>query len=119
MADSVCITDLDANIIMINNIMEDLFEIPREKLLTMNGLDLIIKEDIVKVRKVMQDLIKTGLPQNVEITGRLGGTKGRPFWMRLSLLKDEKGEPSGIVTVTRDLTERKRIEEALRKSEAR
>lgn len=42
-----------------------------------------------------------------------------PIWLTTSMVKDAKGEPIATVGVIRDITERKRIEEALRKSEER
>lgn len=44
---------------------------------------------------------------------------GSTIWVEvtMSFLRDNKLEPTGIVTVTRDMTERKRVEEALRVNE--
>jgi PAS domain S-box-containing protein len=114
MADPVCITSLEDEIIMVNNAAVNLFQVSREELLTLRGFDLAAEEDLPKVSKAMQDLLKTGLPQNVEVTGRLYGAKDRPFWMKFALLKDKNGEPAGIVTVARDITERKKAEEKLK-----
>lgn len=115
-SDSVCITDLKGNIIAVNKTMEELFQMPREKLSTMKGSDLAVKEDVIKTTKAVQNLIKTGLPQRVEVTGNLGKARGRAYWMSMALLRDEKGEAGAIVTVTRDITGHERMEEELRKA---
>jgi PAS domain S-box-containing protein len=114
--DSVCISSFNRDIIAVNKTMEELFEIPREKLLSMNTFDLATEEDIAKTSGAVQELVRTGKPQSVEVTGSLGKAKGRPYWMNMALLKDEKGDPISIITVTRDLTEHKQAKEALQKA---
>jgi PAS domain S-box-containing protein len=42
-----------------------------------------------------------------------------PSYMHNSLLRDERGEPVGMVAAMRDITDRKQAEQALRESEAR
>jgi PAS domain S-box-containing protein len=66
----------------------------------------------------MSQLLKEGL-----VTGRSWTFKhrsGSEFKAELStaLLKDAKGNPTDLLVVMRDVTERKRMEEALRESEA-
>jgi PAS domain S-box-containing protein len=111
--DSVCIVDLDLNVVDVNKAMEDLFESPREKLLSLTAYDLTTEADMAGALKAVEDLLKTGAQQTLELTGAFGKAKGRPFWMTMALLDEGKGEPTAIVTATRDITERKRLEDKL------
>jgi PAS domain S-box-containing protein len=115
--DSVCVTNLDGNITLANEAMTGLFGLSRDKFLTMKGRDLAAEEDQAQIFKAMQNVIQTGRPQDVQTTGRLGGAEGRSFWIRFSTLKNEKGEPAGFVTITRDVTEQKEREKNLKQSE--
>lgn len=57
----------------------------------------------------------------VEAEGWRVGKDGAPFWAHvvITTLRDEAGQVRGFVKVTRDVTERRRIEERLRASETR
>jgi len=106
--DAICLTDIKTSkIIGVNKTMETLFELPREKLLGMNAFELAVEENIPTATAAIQELVRTGKPQQVDLIGRLGNAEGRLYWMHMSLMQDEKGEPSKIVTITRDVTERR------------
>jgi PAS domain S-box-containing protein len=57
----------------------------------------------------------------VEAEGWRVGKDGSPFWAHvvITALRDEAGQLRGFVKVTRDVTERRRMEERLRASETR
>jgi PAS domain S-box-containing protein len=57
----------------------------------------------------------------VEAEGWRVGKDGSPFWAHvvITALRDEAGQVRGFVKVTRDVTERQRVEERLRASETR
>jgi PAS domain S-box-containing protein len=57
----------------------------------------------------------------VEAEGWRVGQDGSPFWAHvvITALRDEAGQLRGFVKVTRDVTERRRMEEQLRASETR
>jgi two-component system cell cycle sensor histidine kinase/response regulator CckA len=73
-----------------------------------------------KTYQAFNEIYRTGEP--VEALGseyiRKDGTKGT-YEMSASLIRDAQGKPIGFRGVTRDITERKRAEEALRQSEGK
>ncbi len=117
MQDAVCITDLGDKIVRVNAVMEGLFGINKAKFLTMKGYDLTPVENHETIRRAVKKMLETGDPQGLELTGQFGKAKGREFWMQMSLLKNKKGEPCQIVTVTRDITEKNTAKKALLESE--
>ncbi|NLX08215.1 MAG: PAS domain S-box protein [Chloroflexi bacterium] len=65
-----------------------------------------------------QQFIETGHWQGEQIHHRKDGSRF-PVLISASLLRDENGEPDGLVSVQRDITERKQAERALSESEER
>jgi PAS domain S-box-containing protein len=74
----------------------------------------------VALKKPDQALNLAATEGRCEDEGRRVRKNGSRFWANvvLTALKDDTGELQGFATVTRDLTERKRAEEELRRSEA-
>lgn len=71
-----------------------------------------------KIREVYQQTFKTGIPTTLvdyEIICRDGTV--RTHQLNVALMRDASGNPIGFRSVSRDITERKRAEDALRKSE--
>jgi PAS domain S-box-containing protein len=77
-------------------------------------------EDLAN-RKPQRELEIVLAEGHVEDEGWRLRRDGTRFWafVSITLLRDERGEPRGFAKVTRDLTERRRTEEALRLSEER
>ena len=71
---------------------------------------------------VPEEVLKTALEQGrVELEGWRLRKDGTPFWANVVIdpIRDERGRHVGFVKVTRDVTERREAEEALRRSEER
>ena len=67
----------------------------------------------------MQKVLRTGTLRNIEFSFlRKNGTRF-PGEISVSLILDAEGKPRAFIKVLRDITERKRMEEALRESEQR
>ena len=97
--------------------VEEAIAIPLEKRLTSDSFKLVsevLAEELEIESNENKDLYRT---RTIEIEINCKG--GSTIWAeaKMSFLRDKDGEPIGIIGVTRDITERKQAEEALRKSE--
>lgn len=83
-----------------------------------NISELVAEEDLPGILADIKKTVATG--QSTRTTFRLKGSRENPVWLEDngSLVRKENGIPSGITGVLRDITDRKRAEEARRKSEA-
>ncbi len=91
----------------------------REELIGMNNRQFQDEENAKKAYQVFNRIYKTGKTVKsleVEII-RKDGTKGFNE-ISVSLRRDAEGRPIGFRGFTRDVTERRQVEEALQKSEA-
>ncbi|HEY46372.1 MAG TPA: PAS domain S-box protein [Anaerolineae bacterium] len=118
--DAVTMTDLYGNITQVSQRTLELhgFE-SEEKIIGLNAVELIAEEDHDRAMANMQKTLEEGSVSHVEYT--LIRRDGSNFFGELNaaLVKDGNGEPKAFIATTRDVTERKRMEEALRENESR
>jgi len=116
MIDPVIIANLDGRIIQCNKAFTDIFEWGKEaigKLL----IEFVVEKDVPKVLKAFKKSIEKGHLKNFECTGLSKNKREIPILTSITLMKDIKGNPTGLIVVVRDITERKRAEEILMSSE--
>jgi PAS domain S-box-containing protein len=115
--EAVTISSLDGDILEVSQRTLELFGYEREdELIGKSGLIVIAEEDHYKVRKAMKEVLEKGYAENLEFTWiKKNGTrfKGESY---ASLLKDAYGKPMAFISTTRDITERKKAEQALQKT---
>ncbi len=89
-----------------------------DELLGTHSMDLVHEEDIEKTTKAMEDLFKS--PYRCYVEQRVMTKDGWRWcgWAAKSVL-DDNNNVTSVVSVGRDITERKQADEALRKSEER
>jgi len=116
--EAITITDLDGNIVECNQAATHAYgDQSKENLIGKNALEFIAKKDREKAIQNLKKTIGQGSVKTVEYTAL---TKdGREFLGELSasVVRDASGKPEYLVTITRDITERKKAEEKLWKSE--
>ncbi len=117
--DSFVLTDLEGTYVMCNQQTVQQMEAGAAgDLLGTNVLDRIVAPDREKAKTYMQETIASGITRNKEYIIQTMRGNRFPAEINAALLRDGDGEPSGFIGLTRDLTERKAAEEALRRSNA-
>ncbi len=74
-------------------------------------------EDRERIREVFRRTVETGIGERAEFRFIGKGGKIRAIESQGSLVRDEAGRPEKVVVVSRDVTERKKLEDELRQSQ--
>ena len=118
--DGISLLDLNGKIVFANNQVVKLFGYnQRSEFIGLNGFGLIHPEDKPKMNLYFKEFMTTGVITNCEV--RSVKKDGSEFIGEYSatLIKNANGDPVYMMDVVRDVTKRKRVEAALRESEAR
>jgi PAS domain S-box-containing protein len=118
LADLVAVLDLDGCRLYNSPSYRGILGDPR-RLLGTSSFDQIHPEDRARVQEVFEETVRTGAGQRLEY--RLVGQDGqaRHIESQGSVIRDDRGQVSKVIVVSRDVTGRQQAEEALRESEAR
>jgi PAS domain S-box-containing protein len=104
--------DLDGNIIFFNQALYTRLGYSAEHYETAaERREIIIPESLDKFRKAMQEVLRTGLPSpptEYDVKHQDGSVI--PMEVVLSLIRDRAGDPVGYRGISRDVTERKKME---------
>ena len=118
MLDMVALTDMEGNFTFAGKSHEIMGYEPGF-LIGKNVLDFVHPEDLPRILKEFSEFVASGHPRKVEYRNRC--KDGTYLWLETVgiFIKDEKGIPQKIVFSSRDITDRKHAEIALRESEQR
>ncbi|MEW6553939.1 MAG: PAS domain S-box protein [Actinomycetota bacterium] len=118
--DSIILSTLDGRILMANRSSLELIGLgDPDELLGTNVIELIAPEERQKALESMRSRVLAGKVVTGEYTilRRSGGSF--PGEITATLIRDAEGNPAGFIAITRDITDRRRAELALRESEER
>ncbi len=117
--DPIFIRDLDGRIVDLNKAAEETYGWNREELIG-NAIKTIVPAHRREIADELHDRCKRGEKvDNVEAVHRKKSGDLIPVLVSLSLLTDKKGEPVGIASITKNLSDLKKTENMLRsKTEA-
>ena len=110
--------DIKGNFTFFNDSMCRILGYPQEEMMGMNNRQFTDKENAKKLFKTFNEVYRTG-ESTKEFDWQIirkDGTK-RFIEVSVSLQKNSSGKPIGFQGIARDITERKRAEEALKESE--
>jgi PAS domain S-box-containing protein len=112
--------DLAGNFTFVNDALCRLIGYPKDELIGKNSDCYTDKDHIKMIHRVFRSMYRTGMPVNgIEYVGtRKDGAKTFAE-LSASLVRDAEGNPIGFQCISHDITERKRMEDALRQNEKR
>ncbi len=116
--DAITVSDSNGNIIECNQATLDMLGFSsKEELIGKNGYELIAKKDHQKAKEYLKKTLEQGSVRNIEFTFLTEDGHEFPAELSASVIKHSSGKFGGFVSITKNITERKNVEEALRESE--
>lgn len=110
--------DLAGRYTFVNDVVCAHLQRTREELIGRDNRDFQTPEDAKQAYDLFQNVYKTGIPERaveIDVLSK-NGTLGT-YELSISLIRDAQGKPAGFRGISREVTGRKRMEEALIKSE--
>ena len=117
-ADMIAVVDMEGKRIFNSLSYEKVLGYSVEELKNSSAFEQIHPDDRESVRLAAEEARRTGVGQPLEYRVRHKDGSWRVLESTASVIRNAKGEPQHLVIVNRDVTERKRAAEALRRSEA-
>lgn len=115
---AVTITDMDRNIVYVNPAHKNTFGYDSNDLIgNQSGVLFSINDPSGISEKIYDAIIAVGW-EGERISIRQNG-EVFPSYEKISLVKDQNNNPIGIVSIIDEITQRKRLEQALKESEER
>jgi two-component system, sporulation sensor kinase E len=116
--DAITLCDLNGKIIECNEATLNLLRYSsKQELIGKNAFEMVAPKDQPKAALLMESLSKNGSAKNHELTYLTKDRKEFLVEASASIIKDDAGNPVGLVATAKNITERKRSEEALKESE--
>ncbi len=119
MVDGIVLTGLDERVTDCNEAILRLTQRSREEIIGKPFLDIFVAPEFrSQILETMPELLEKGAVRTYSKLLRKNG-ESVDLEANVSVIKDAAGQPTAFLTVTRDVTERKKAELALAESEAK
>jgi PAS domain S-box-containing protein len=114
--DVIAVSDLKGNMVECNQANLDFLGFStKDETIGRNSLMFVAKKDQQKVKETMKNVLNTSSVTNVEYTALNKDGHEIPAEFSASVIKDSSGNPTGFVAIIKNITERKRMENELRR----
>lgn len=117
-ADMIAVVDIEGQRLFNSLSYQKVLGYSPEELRASSVFEQIHPEDSALVREAAEEARRTGIGKTLEYRIRHKNGTWMVFESTSSVIRNSKGEPEKLVIVNRNVTERKKAEEALRRSEA-
>ncbi|MFA6450374.1 MAG: PAS domain S-box protein, partial [bacterium] len=116
--DGITVVDLKGNIVETNEATAQMYGTSdKTELIGRNAFDHLNIEDAEKTLLYIPEAIEKGVIKSLELTALRKDGSEFPAEVSVSVMKDKTGAPAGFIAITKDITERKKTQDALRESE--
>ncbi len=113
--DGIAIGNMESTLTYVNDAFAQMHGYTPQEMVGMNVVHLHNEEQMNEYRRKMDQVKEKG-----SWMGEIGHIRkdGQPFptYMAFTLLKDDRGNPAGVLEVIRDITDRKKAEEQIKAS---
>jgi PAS domain S-box-containing protein len=119
--DFIAQVDREGRLVFVNNQAEKIFGLTKDKCIGLSAFDFIHPDDRERTMAAFDEWIRDRLPYTTFENRQVNQTTGEVHHMHwtINFYYDEDSSITGINSIGRDLTARKKMEEALRESEER
>lgn len=115
--DAIFMLDIKGNLLLWNKAATRMHELPDDaKLSGVSVYNFIMPEDQERVREFSRHVRSSGTLQLWEYRGVTSTGREFPGEVSLSIFSDVQGNPKGFIAVLRDITNRKKSEEEIRRA---
>lgn len=119
--DGIVLVSIDGEVVYVNGAFEKMLGYKADELVGKPVLELPTyrgkKENSNKAAVILKQVIERSFADPIDMDALTKDGKKIPLSFTASLIRDTHGKPRTFVAVVRDITERKLMEEALRRSE--
>jgi two-component system cell cycle sensor histidine kinase/response regulator CckA len=117
-ADMIAVVDMDGKRVFNSFSYEKVLGYSLEELKKSSSFEQIHPEDRERVKQAAEEARRTGIGKPLEYRAQHKDGTWRVLESTASVIRNSKGNPENLVIVNRDVTDRRRSAEALRRSEA-
>jgi len=117
--DAVFILDLEGNHVQVNQRASEMMGYRPEEIIGLSYRDMVIAQQHDRSDNVLQRLLSGEQVRPYERTFRHKDGHAIPTEVNVDMVRNDNGKPVYIQSIVRDITERKRMEQALKASEER
>ena len=110
--EGITILDTDGKIVQSNKITASIYGYDNEEeIIGLSIFELIAKREHTRIREIMKKTLKEGPSGAIEVTQLRKDRSEFPAEVSGAVLKDASGNPTGLITIMENITERKKAEE--------
>ncbi len=110
--DGITVSDLEGNIVQVNEAVVDMHGYDsKEALVGRHASELMAKKDHTRATANLRRTLEDGFVRDIQYTFLTRDGSEFPAELSAAVLRDATGKPTGFITITKDITQRKKLDQ--------